>query len=113
VLDLVKKLLDLKSLLGPEYFGDLQAMALAALAADWKGVIELGFALAEKVVVKKLFPDTLTTQAATVAEADLDATLKELEGQTAPAAVPAINPGEVIAIITLIADLIKLWRNRK
>ena len=55
--------------------------------------------------------------AAPVSESELDATLKELETGTVVtvtgAEAVAISPGEIIAIVTLIADLIKLWRDRK
>lgn len=116
MMDLVRKLLDLKALLGSAYFADLQAIALAALARDWKQVVHLSFVLAEKVATEHLFPTPVMT-AAPVSEGELDATLKELETGTVVtvtgAEAVAISPGEIIAIVTLIADLVKLWRDRK
>lgn len=116
MLDLVKKLFDLKTLLGEAYFRDLQELALKALAKDWPVVVHLAFALAEKVALEHLFP-VATLGAEPVTEAALDGTLQQLsdstEEVTVGAAAPAISPGEVIAIITMIADLIKLWRERK
>jgi hypothetical protein len=115
MLDLVKKLFDLKGLLGEAYFRDLQEIALKALAKDWPVVIHLAFGLAEKVALEHLFP-VAALGVEPVTEAALDGTLQQLSDSTdevTTTAAPAISPGEVIAIITLIADLVKLWRERK
>lgn len=118
MLELMKRLMDLKGLVGADYYGDLREIALAALSQDWEKVIGLEFDLAKKVTLDQLFP-TVRGQASAVTESDLDAVLTQLGDSTAEVTTAAadpnakITPGEIITIITLVADLIKMWRERR
>ncbi len=116
MLELAKRLRDLKDLISPAYYDTLKDLAFAALAADWRTVHKLAFRLAEEVTANYLFGTAAVTAVPTT-EADLDAALTQLEAGTVvtmAAADPAkLDPATWAMIITAVVELIKLIRDRR
>lgn len=115
MLELLSKLKDLKSLVGPAYYGDLKDIALAALGQEWEKVHDLTFDLAKKVSKNYLFP-SVTIAAAVGLEAELDAALADLENATVEVKASAeaqFDPTPYIQLFLLIAELIRKRRENK
>lgn len=115
--DLVAKLRDLKALVGPAYYADLQAVAMHLITGDYRAAHDGVWTLGKRVSGNHFFPDAPVVAMAVPEEA-LDSALADLENGTvlAMAAGPdavGITPGEIIAIATLIMELLKMWKDRK
>lgn len=122
MLELISKLKDLKSLLGPEYYADLLALAKAVWVKDWVGVTDLAFDIARRFVHSKLDPVPMMAVGVKSYgewhcpsdEFVLDAVLAKMEEPQAVGATAddakAIDPATILFIITTIAELIRRLR---
>lgn len=114
MLELLKHLKDLKSLVGPAYYGDLKDIALAALGQEWKQVHHLGWVLGEKVSENYLFPAPMV--AIGIAEAELDAAFADLENATTEikaAGEAQFDPTPYIKLFLMLAEFIRKRRENK
>lgn len=116
MLELISKLKDLKSLLGPEYYADLLTLAKDVWAKDWRGAMNLVFDLAQRFANDKLFPHPVVMGYAphTADEMVLDAVIAKMEEPQAVMATAddakAIDPATILFIITTVMELIRRLR---
>lgn len=118
MLDLVKRLRDLKDLISPAYYADLLALVRNAIGGDWRTVHTRLFILLGQVTEDLLFGPTLTRKveaaAAPDSTAELDAAFDDLAKQTVTTTADAkVDPGTWLAIVGAVVELIKLIRDRK
>lgn len=115
MLDLVKKLRDLKDLIPAVYYDDLTQIVLAAIGGDWRTVHTLLFEMAAEITSNLLFGAATTAPMAVAPAPDLDAALTQLEQQTVTAAATpeAIDPGTWVIVIGAVVELIKLIREKR
>lgn len=120
MLELLKQLKDLKSLLGPAYYADLTAIVYSALAGDWREVYRKLCAVLVKAGETYLFGDPVAVMYQADAEATLDKAFDELEGTTVEVKVAGagedavqFDPTPYVELALMLANLIKKWRERR
>ena len=119
MLDLLAKLRDLKDLIGADYFVDLKGIVTALLNRQWQTATELLFDLMKKFAIGYAFPKPVTMRTVEAVEnenGELEALFVQLESQTVVVTASgeaSMTPGEWIAIITLVADFLKAFRDRR